>query len=65
MPQTHTSTVASESTVSLDGKNVRVVDLAGHARLRDQVTQRIGSADAVVFVVDVVGLVRNAASVAE
>lgn len=65
MPPTHTSVLPSESTISLEGKNVKLVDLAGHARLADQVSRRAADADAAVFVVDVVSLVRNAASVAE
>jgi signal recognition particle receptor subunit beta len=46
-------------------KTVRLVDMAGHARLRDEVSAAVADADAVVFVVDVTGVVRNAASVAE
>lgn len=46
-------------------KAIRLVDLAGHARLRDQVGEHVETADAVVFVVDVVALVRNAAAAAE
>lgn len=46
-------------------KQVRLVDMAGHARLRDEVAAHVAEADAVVFVVDVMGVVRNAASVAE
>lgn len=60
----------SISTVALPSddekpKVVRLVDLAGHARLRDQVGQHVETADGVVFVVDVVALVRNAAAAAE
>jgi signal recognition particle receptor subunit beta len=44
---------------------VRMRDLAGHARLRDQVARAVGTADGVVFVVDAQTLARNPASVAE
>ncbi|GMK57884.1 hypothetical protein CspeluHIS016_0407180 [Cutaneotrichosporon spelunceum] len=68
-PATHTSTVPSTASVALHAsgrtKTVRLVDMAGHARLRDEVSAAVVDTDAVVFVVDVMGVVRNAASVAE
>ena len=66
-PQTHTSVVLSSTVISLDNssRQVRLVDMPGHPRLRDEVKKRIPEADAVVFVVDIVGLVRNAATIAE
>lgn len=52
---------------SADGatKAVTLVDVPGHARLRDQVSKLLPDSTAVVFVVDIVSLVRNASSVAE
>lgn len=44
---------------------MRLVDLPGHPRLRDVVKSQLREADAVVFVVDVQGIVRNAGQVAE
>ncbi|WVQ98487.1 hypothetical protein IAU59_005613 [Kwoniella sp. CBS 9459] len=71
-PQTHTSVVPSITTFLLsspyeDGtsKNLRLIDLPGHPRLRDQLKKHVKEASAVVFVVDVQAVVRNAASVAE
>ncbi|KAL1411214.1 hypothetical protein Q8F55_002165 [Vanrija albida] len=69
-PFTHTSLVPSISTIDIPGsggrsKQARIVDLAGHARLREEVSKHINDADAAVFVVDIVALVRNAAAVAE
>lgn len=57
----------SIATVSIDGsrKPVQLMDLAGHARLRDEAGKHVGEADALVFVIDIVSLVRSAASVAE
>ncbi|BEJ12858.1 hypothetical protein CspHIS471_0300320 [Cutaneotrichosporon sp. HIS471] len=69
VPATHTSTVPSTASVALRAsgrsKTVRLVDMAGHARLRDEVSAAVADTDAVVFVVDVMGVVRNAASVTE
>lgn len=48
-----------------DSKQIRLVDLPGHPRLRDEFKKYVREASAVVFVVDVVGIVRNAGSVAE
>ncbi|OCF35259.1 signal recognition particle receptor subunit beta [Kwoniella heveanensis CBS 569] len=71
-PQTHTSVVPSITAFPLpspyeDGttKNLRLIDLPGHPRLRDQLERYVKEASAVVFVVDVQAVVRNAASVAE
>jgi signal recognition particle receptor subunit beta len=41
------------------------VDLPGHPRLKDEFKKNVKEADAVVFVVDIVGLVRTAGTVAE
>ena len=41
------------------------MDLPGHPRLKDEFKKNVKGADAVVFVVDIVGLVRTAGSVAE
>lgn len=69
-PVSHTSLVPSITTVALpsadgDTKAVTLVDVPGHARLRDQVCKLLPDSTAVVFVVDIVSLVRNASSVAE
>ncbi|WWD15760.1 hypothetical protein CI109_100182 [Kwoniella shandongensis] len=71
-PQTHTSIVPSITTFTLpspydDGqsKQIRLVDLPGHPRLRDEVKKYVNEASAVVFVVDIQGIVRNASGVAE
>ncbi|WVQ78139.1 hypothetical protein IAT38_000220 [Cryptococcus sp. DSM 104549] len=71
-PQTHTSIVPSATTFSLpspyddnSAKQIRLVDLPGHPRLRDELKKYVGEASAVVFVVDIQGIVRNAAGVAE
>lgn len=42
-----------------------LVDLPGHPRLKDEMKKYVKTADAVVFVVDIVGLVRNAGVIAE
>ncbi|ODN89184.1 signal recognition particle receptor subunit beta [Cryptococcus wingfieldii CBS 7118] len=70
---THTSIISSSSTFSLsspfsdDGqsKQVRLVDLPGHPRLRDEVKKYEAEAAAVVFVVDIQGVIRNGPGVAE
>jgi len=69
-PQTQTSTTPSITSFALtdeDGrsKHIRLVDLPGHPRLKDEVTKYINEAAAVIFVVDIVALVRNAVAVAE
>ena len=70
-PQTHTSISPSSTTFPLtetDGeatKSLTLVDLPGHPRLKDQFKKNVKGADAVVFVVDIVGLVRTAGTVAE
>jgi len=46
-------------------KSLTLVDLPGHPRLKDEFKKNIKGADAVVFVVDIVGLVRTAGTVAE
>ncbi|WVR05029.1 hypothetical protein IAU60_002041 [Kwoniella sp. DSM 27419] len=71
-PQTHTSVIPSITSFILsspddDGatKTLRLVDLPGHPRLRDQLKTHVKDATAVVFVVDVQAIVRNASSIAE
>jgi len=46
-------------------KQVKLVDLPGHPRLQDEAKKYIAEASAVVFVVDVAGVVRNATVVSE
>ncbi|WWC69623.1 uncharacterized protein I206_103566 [Kwoniella pini CBS 10737] len=71
-PQTHTSiqpsiTTFPSSSPFNDGqtKQVRLIDIPGHPRLRDELKKYIKDASAVVFVVDIQALVRNAAAIAE
>lgn len=71
-PQTHTSIQPSSTLFALTlpdepdrTKQVRLVDLPGHPRLRDEVKKHLPSCSGVVFVVDVVGVVRTAGQVAE
>ena len=70
--QTHTSVIASSSTFTLSdpsqggrAKAVRIVDLPGHPRLKDEGLKQVKDGVAVVFVVDIVGVVRNAGAIAE
>jgi signal recognition particle receptor subunit beta len=46
-------------------KTIRVVDVPGHARLRDQFQNHMTNAKAVAFVVDANSISRNGAAVAE
>ncbi|WVQ71429.1 hypothetical protein IAR50_000966 [Cryptococcus sp. DSM 104548] len=72
---THTSIIPSTSTFSLSSpfsdsshgksKQIKLVDLPGHPRLRDEVKKYEGEAAGVVFVVDIQGVTRNASGVAE
>jgi signal recognition particle receptor subunit beta len=71
-PPTHTSVQSSTATVPLASpdepsvtKPVQLVDLPGHPRLRDEIHASLPDASAVVFVVDIAAVVRNAAAVAE
>ncbi|KAK1924738.1 signal recognition particle receptor beta subunit-domain-containing protein [Papiliotrema laurentii] len=71
-PPTHTSVQSSTATVPLASpdepsvtKPVKLVDLPGHPRLRDEIHASLPDASAVVFVVDIAAVVRNAAAVAE
>jgi signal recognition particle receptor subunit beta len=41
------------------------VDLPGHPRLKDEFKKYVKDAQAVIFMIDVVGVVRNAGIVAE
>lgn len=58
-------TLSATSGLASTGRQVRLVDLPGHPRLRDQILKYKADIWGVVFVVDVVGIVRNAAGVAE
>ncbi|KAK7020472.1 signal recognition particle receptor beta subunit-domain-containing protein [Favolaschia claudopus] len=64
---THTSLQTNTSTVSLPEtkKNLIVVDIPGHPRIRDQVNEFIGDAKAIAFVVDASTVSRNGPAVAE
>ncbi|WVO21830.1 uncharacterized protein IAS62_003144 [Cryptococcus decagattii] len=71
-PQTHTSIVPSDTTFDLDSpyedgqkKQIRLVDIPGHPRLRDEAKKYIADTAGVIFVVDIQGIVRNASGVAE
>ncbi|WWC85295.1 uncharacterized protein L201_000157 [Kwoniella dendrophila CBS 6074] len=71
-PQTHTSIQPSITTFPFsspfsDGqtKPVKLVDLPGHPRLKDELKKYVKEASVVVFVIDVQALVRNSAAVAE
>ncbi|WVW83319.1 hypothetical protein I302_105338 [Kwoniella bestiolae CBS 10118] len=70
--QTHTSIQPSITTFPLnspfdDGQSklIKLVDLPGHPRLKDELKKYVREASAVVFVVDIQALVRNSAAVAE
>ncbi|ORY25713.1 signal recognition particle receptor beta subunit-domain-containing protein [Naematelia encephala] len=72
-PQTHTSLKTSITTFPLTSpdepeapaRQIKLIDVPGHPRLKDEFGKYAAEAWGVVFVVDVVGLVRNAGSVAE
>ncbi|KAJ1309897.1 hypothetical protein OPQ81_006658 [Rhizoctonia solani] len=63
---THTS-IQSNSTLytTSHGRTLRLVDIPGHPRLRDQFTDYLEDTAAVVFVVDSASIARNGAAVAE
>ncbi|CAE6495616.1 unnamed protein product [Rhizoctonia solani] len=63
---THTS-IQSNSTLytTSHGRTLRLVDVPGHPRLRDQFTDHLEDTAAVVFVVDSSSVARNGAAVAE
>ncbi|KAJ3541357.1 hypothetical protein NMY22_g3918 [Coprinellus aureogranulatus] len=63
---THTSLQANSSIVSLSpSKNVRVVDIPGHPRIRGQFAEHLTDAKVLAFVVDSNTISRNGAAVAE
>lgn len=63
---THTSLQANSSVIPLSPtKNLRVVDVPGHPRIRGQFTEHLGDAKALAFVVDTNTISRNGAAVAE
>jgi len=63
---THTSLQTNSSIVALsEKKTIRVVDIPGHPRIRDQFREHIDDAKAIVFVVDTSTISRNGAAVAE
>jgi signal recognition particle receptor subunit beta len=63
---THTS-IQSNSTLytTSHGRTLRLVDIPGHPRLRDQFTDHLEDTAAVIFVVDSASVARNGAAVAE
>lgn len=63
---THASLQSNTSIVTLaDKKALSVVDIPGHPRIRDQFTEYLADAKAVVFVVDASTISRNGPAVAE
>ncbi|ORX39712.1 signal recognition particle receptor beta subunit-domain-containing protein [Kockovaella imperatae] len=68
-PQTHTSIQVSDTTFALCSsgacRQIRLVDVPGHPRLADEIKKHLEDVSAAIFVVDIVGLVRNSAQVAE
>ncbi|KAK7054657.1 hypothetical protein VNI00_003120 [Paramarasmius palmivorus] len=64
---THTSLQTNVSLLNAPGKKhpMRVVDIPGHPRIRDQFKEFLDDAKAVVFVVDANTVSRNGAAVAE
>ncbi|KAG6861343.1 hypothetical protein C0995_001322 [Termitomyces sp. Mi166 len=65
--QTHTSLQTNSSLVNLSTpkKSIRVVDVPGHPRVRDQFQEHLDDAKAIAFVVDASTVSRNGAVVAE
>ncbi|KAG6812392.1 hypothetical protein H0H92_003073 [Tricholoma furcatifolium] len=59
--QSHTSLQTNSCVVN----NIRVVDIPGHPRIRDQFREHLNDAKAIAFVVDASTVSRNAAAVAE
>ncbi|KAF8236225.1 P-loop containing nucleoside triphosphate hydrolase protein [Tricholoma matsutake] len=64
---THTSLQTNSSTLALPErkKTIRVVDIPGHPRIRDQFREHLDDAKAIIFVVDASTISRNGAAVAE
>ncbi|KAG6815795.1 hypothetical protein H0H87_011239 [Tephrocybe sp. NHM501043] len=64
---THTSLQANSSALELSApkKPIRVVDIPGHPRIRDQFRDHLPDAKAIAFVVDASTVSRNAPAVAE
>ncbi|KAG6837159.1 hypothetical protein H0H93_013749 [Arthromyces matolae] len=65
--QTHTSLQTNSSVVDLSDskKTIRVIDIPGHPRIRDQFREHLNDARAIAFVVDASTVSRNGAQVAE
>lgn len=53
IPAAHTSQLISRCEAKVDGRNVKLIDAPGHARLRHLEETQVGKADAVVFCIDV------------
>lgn len=63
---THTSIQANSTLYTTEqGRTLRLVDIPGHPRLRDQFTDHLADTAGVVFVVDSATISRNGAAVAE
>jgi signal recognition particle receptor subunit beta len=63
---THTSIQANSTLYTTsEGRTLRLVDIPGHPRLRDQFTNHLADTSGVVFVVDSATVSRNGAAVAE
>jgi signal recognition particle receptor subunit beta len=64
---THTSLQTNSSLISVPSSNktLRIVDIPGHPRVRDQFREHLPDAKAVIFVVDSSTVSRNGAVVAE
>lgn len=66
-PLTHTSLQPNVAVYSFpqSKKTIRLVDIPGHPRLRDQFQNHITNAKAIAFVVDANSISRNGAAIAE
>ena len=71
-PQTHTSVESSNTTINIyspddetQSKAVKLVDLPGHPRLRDEIKLYKDEISTIVFVVDTTAIVRAGSSTAE
>ncbi|KAF6763842.1 signal recognition particle receptor beta subunit-domain-containing protein [Ephemerocybe angulata] len=63
---THTSLQANASDISLTpSKTIRIIDIPGHPRIRNQFTDHLSSAKAIAFVVDSNSVSRTGPAVAE
>lgn len=64
---THTSLQTNSSLVNLSTpkKSIRVIDIPGHPRIRDQFLEHLSDAKTIAFVVDASTVSRNGAVVAE